>query len=163
MAGKEILDAYPDFEIEDVREALRYAAEAVRASPAAPEDQKALDFSILSLYYALLRLLPLLWLDGMRTLPVVRKMILNQQCEDSSTRLRDILRSNRLSGKGGVYAVCSAHPAPIPFTFVSQYLPLEYEAIRTGELQAVPEPMIEYHIRGVLRVYADACSVKPPA
>jgi len=30
MAEKEILDAYPDLEIEDVREALRYAAEAVR-------------------------------------------------------------------------------------------------------------------------------------
>ena len=30
MAEKEILDAYPDLEVEDVREALRYAAEAVR-------------------------------------------------------------------------------------------------------------------------------------
>ena len=30
MAEKEILDTYPDLEIEDVREALRYAAEAVR-------------------------------------------------------------------------------------------------------------------------------------
>jgi len=30
MEEKEILDAYPDLEIEDVREALRYAAEAVR-------------------------------------------------------------------------------------------------------------------------------------
>ena len=29
MAEKEILSAYPDLEIEDVREALRYAAEAV--------------------------------------------------------------------------------------------------------------------------------------
>ena len=49
---------------------------------------------------------------------------------------------------------------PIPLTLVSQYLPLEYEAIRRGELQAVPEQLIEYHIRRVLRVYADACSVK---
>jgi len=30
MAEKEILDAYPDLESEDIREALRYAAEALR-------------------------------------------------------------------------------------------------------------------------------------
>jgi uncharacterized protein (DUF433 family) len=30
MTEQEILDAYPDLEAEDVREALRYAAEAVR-------------------------------------------------------------------------------------------------------------------------------------
>jgi uncharacterized protein (DUF433 family) len=29
MAETEILDAYPDLQIEDIREALRYAAEAV--------------------------------------------------------------------------------------------------------------------------------------
>ncbi|MBZ5667497.1 MAG: class II D-tagatose-bisphosphate aldolase, non-catalytic subunit [Acidobacteriia bacterium] len=52
---------------------------------------------------------------------------------------------------------------PIPLTLVSQYLPLEYEAIRAGELQAVPERMIQYHIRRVLRAYADACSVNRPA
>ncbi len=52
---------------------------------------------------------------------------------------------------------------PIPLTLVSQYLPLEYEAIRTGELQALPERMMQYHIRRVLRVYADACSMKQPA
>jgi D-tagatose-1,6-bisphosphate aldolase subunit GatZ/KbaZ len=52
---------------------------------------------------------------------------------------------------------------PIPLNLVSQYLPLEYEAIRSGELQAVPERMIQYHIRRVLRTYADACSVKQRA
>ena len=52
---------------------------------------------------------------------------------------------------------------PIPHTLISQYLPLEYEVIRTGELQAVPEQMIQHHIRLVLRVYAQACSTKPPA
>ena len=52
---------------------------------------------------------------------------------------------------------------PIPLTLVSQFLPLEYEAIRSGELQAVPERMIQYHIRRVLRVYADACSVRQRA
>ena len=30
MTDKEILEAYPDLEKEDIREALRYAAEAVR-------------------------------------------------------------------------------------------------------------------------------------
>jgi uncharacterized protein (DUF433 family) len=30
MSGPEILAAYPDLEIEDIREAVRYAAEAVR-------------------------------------------------------------------------------------------------------------------------------------
>jgi uncharacterized protein (DUF433 family) len=30
MDSQEILDAYPDLEAEDIREALRYAAEAVR-------------------------------------------------------------------------------------------------------------------------------------
>ncbi|SPF37187.1 D-tagatose-1,6-bisphosphate aldolase subunit KbaZ [Candidatus Sulfotelmatobacter kueseliae] len=49
---------------------------------------------------------------------------------------------------------------PIPLTLISQYLPLEYEAIRAGELHAAPERMIQYHIRRVLRVYAHACSVK---
>lgn len=49
---------------------------------------------------------------------------------------------------------------PIPFTLISQYLPLEYDAIRAGELDAAPERMIQYHIRRVLRIYADACAVK---
>jgi D-tagatose-1,6-bisphosphate aldolase subunit GatZ/KbaZ len=47
----------------------------------------------------------------------------------------------------------------IPLPLISQYLPLEYESIRSGELLAVPERMIEHHIRLVLRIYADACGV----
>jgi len=46
----------------------------------------------------------------------------------------------------------------IPLTLISQYLPLEYAAIRAGALEAIPERMIQYHIRRVLSVYADACS-----
>src|SRR5579872_2274174 len=49
---------------------------------------------------------------------------------------------------------------PIPLTLISQYLPLEYGAIRAGELRAAPQPIIQYHIRQVLRVYAEACSEK---
>jgi len=52
---------------------------------------------------------------------------------------------------------------PIPLTLVSQYLPLEYQAIRSGELQALPERMVQYHIGKVLRAYAGACSVRQPA
>ena len=52
---------------------------------------------------------------------------------------------------------------PIPLTLISQYLPLEYGAIRAGALSAAPQPMIQYHIRRVLRVYADACSGKQPS
>jgi D-tagatose-1,6-bisphosphate aldolase subunit GatZ/KbaZ len=52
---------------------------------------------------------------------------------------------------------------PIPPTLISQYMPVEYQAIRAGELQAAPEQMIRYHIRRVLRVYADACSGVIPA
>ena len=47
----------------------------------------------------------------------------------------------------------------IPLTLVSQYLPLEYEAVRAGEFPAAPERLIEYHIRRVLRIYADACAI----
>jgi D-tagatose-1,6-bisphosphate aldolase subunit GatZ/KbaZ len=48
--------------------------------------------------------------------------------------------------------------APPP-TLVSQYLPAQYEAIRSGCLQAHAEDMIQEHIRTVLRVYAAACGI----
>ena len=44
-----------------------------------------------------------------------------------------------------------------PLTLISQYLPLQYEAIRSGALQPRAEDMIQDHIRTVLRVYAAAC------
>jgi D-tagatose-1,6-bisphosphate aldolase subunit GatZ/KbaZ len=44
-----------------------------------------------------------------------------------------------------------------PMTLVSQYLPLQYEAIRSGRIQAQAEDMIREHIRIVLRIYAGAC------
>lgn len=47
--------------------------------------------------------------------------------------------------------------SPPPATLVSQHLPLQYEAIRSGRLRAHPEDMIQEHIRTVLRVYAAAC------
>ncbi len=47
--------------------------------------------------------------------------------------------------------------SPAPLTLVSQFLPAQYYAIRSGELQARAEDMIQEHIRIVLRVYAAAC------
>ena len=47
---------------------------------------------------------------------------------------------------------------PIPLTLVSQYLPVTYQAIRDGRLQARPEQMIQHHIRQVLGVYARSCA-----
>jgi D-tagatose-1,6-bisphosphate aldolase subunit GatZ/KbaZ len=44
-----------------------------------------------------------------------------------------------------------------PLTLVSQYLPLQYEAIRSGRLKACVEDMIQEHIRIVLRIYTGAC------
>jgi len=49
---------------------------------------------------------------------------------------------------------------PPPLTLVSQYLPLQYEAIRSKSLQVSVEDMIQNHIRGVLRVYAGACGAR---
>jgi D-tagatose-1,6-bisphosphate aldolase subunit GatZ/KbaZ len=47
--------------------------------------------------------------------------------------------------------------SPPPPTLVSQYLPLQYEAIRSGRLRANAEDMIRDHIQNVLRVYSAAC------
>jgi len=49
--------------------------------------------------------------------------------------------------------------SPAPPALVSQYLPTQYEAIRSGRLQAHAEDMIQEHIRTVLRVYASACGM----
>ena len=47
---------------------------------------------------------------------------------------------------------------PIPLTLVSQFLPLEYDAIRNGQLQPSPEMLVRGHIRHVLRIYSSACA-----
>jgi D-tagatose-1,6-bisphosphate aldolase subunit GatZ/KbaZ len=44
----------------------------------------------------------------------------------------------------------------IPLPLISQYLPGEYKAIRTGRMQAIPEQIIQEHIQHVLRQYAAA-------
>jgi len=45
----------------------------------------------------------------------------------------------------------------VPLTLISQYLPLEYKAIRAGEIRNQPGAIIRYHIQLVLRAYAAAC------
>jgi len=50
--------------------------------------------------------------------------------------------------------------SPPPLTLVSQYLPVEYEVIRSGHLHLNAEDMIQKHIGAVLRLYAAACGVK---
>jgi D-tagatose-1,6-bisphosphate aldolase subunit GatZ/KbaZ len=46
---------------------------------------------------------------------------------------------------------------PPPLTLLSQYLPMQYEGIRSGRLHLKAEDIIQEHIRSVLRVYATAC------
>ncbi len=46
---------------------------------------------------------------------------------------------------------------PLPLPLLSQYLPSEYEAIRSGEIQNNSTAIVRYHIQRVLREYACAC------
>lgn len=47
----------------------------------------------------------------------------------------------------------------LPATILSQFLPLEYKAMRKGQLTATPKDLVEYHIRAVLDGYAEACGM----
>jgi D-tagatose-1,6-bisphosphate aldolase subunit GatZ/KbaZ len=49
---------------------------------------------------------------------------------------------------------------PIPMTLISQYLPMEYDAIRAGRLLPQAAEMVDHHIRTVLRIYAQACGTR---
>ena len=46
---------------------------------------------------------------------------------------------------------------PPPLTLISQYLPVEYNAIRAGRLQASAANIVRHHIQMVLHKYATAC------
>ena len=52
----------------------------------------------------------------------------------------------------------TSHPPAM--TLVSQYLPLQYEAIRAGALLPLPADIVQGHIRHVLGKYAKACDFK---
>jgi D-tagatose-1,6-bisphosphate aldolase subunit GatZ/KbaZ len=43
---------------------------------------------------------------------------------------------------------------------LSQFLPLQYRAVRTGQLKPRPKDVVRDHIQTVLRMYAQACGMK---
>jgi D-tagatose-1,6-bisphosphate aldolase subunit GatZ/KbaZ len=45
----------------------------------------------------------------------------------------------------------------VPLGLLSQYLPLEWEAVRCGKLQSGPGALIHHHLQSVLKIYAAAC------
>lgn len=45
----------------------------------------------------------------------------------------------------------------VPLTLLSQYLPLQYQAIRDGEISATVEQIVIHHITAVLKQYLNAC------
>jgi D-tagatose-1,6-bisphosphate aldolase subunit GatZ/KbaZ len=46
---------------------------------------------------------------------------------------------------------------PLPATLISQFLPLEYEAVLCGSLSARPRDLVRARIQAILRQYAKAC------
>jgi D-tagatose-1,6-bisphosphate aldolase subunit GatZ/KbaZ len=48
-------------------------------------------------------------------------------------------------------------PTSLPISLVSQYLPIEYEAVRGGRIASSAEALIQHHIQNVLRQYSVAC------
>jgi D-tagatose-1,6-bisphosphate aldolase subunit GatZ/KbaZ len=54
---------------------------------------------------------------------------------------------------------CNLDSCAAPATLWGQYLPSQYEAIRSGRPSGNAEDTIQEHIRTVLRVYAAACRV----
>jgi len=46
---------------------------------------------------------------------------------------------------------------PPPLPLLSQYLPVQYEAIRQGHLSNTPDSIIHHKIMEVLKCYAEAC------
>jgi D-tagatose-1,6-bisphosphate aldolase subunit GatZ/KbaZ len=51
----------------------------------------------------------------------------------------------------------------LPATILSQFLPLEYEAVRADRLKPTPNELTDHHIRAVLKIYAEACGMRLPA
>ena len=48
---------------------------------------------------------------------------------------------------------------PPPLPLLCQYLPVQYEAVRGGEIRADPEDLVRDAVRDVLRVYARAAGL----
>ena len=49
---------------------------------------------------------------------------------------------------------------PPPLTLVSQFLPVQYEAVRAGVLANEPAGLARDRVRQVLRIYSAACGVR---
>lgn len=49
---------------------------------------------------------------------------------------------------------------PPPLTLLSQYLPVQYEAVRAGRLQNRPAELLKEGVARVLRQYMDACAAR---
>jgi D-tagatose-1,6-bisphosphate aldolase subunit GatZ/KbaZ len=45
----------------------------------------------------------------------------------------------------------------VPLTLLSQYLPLQYQAVRNGEISSSVEQIVIHHITAVLKQYLNAC------
>lgn len=49
---------------------------------------------------------------------------------------------------------------PLPATLISQFLPLECEAVLSGSLPARPQDLVRAHIQAILRQYGKACELE---
>jgi len=47
----------------------------------------------------------------------------------------------------------------IPLPLLSQFMPLQYQAVQDGVLAPLPEDLLQHHIRLVLHTYASACGL----
>jgi len=47
----------------------------------------------------------------------------------------------------------------IPLPLLSQFMPLQYQAVQSGLLSAEPRALLQHHIRLVLQMYASACGL----
>ena len=52
---------------------------------------------------------------------------------------------------------CNLQKQPIPLPLLSQYMPLQYLAVRNNTLQNSPKSLVLHHIMQVTSRYADAC------
>lgn len=50
----------------------------------------------------------------------------------------------------------------IPLPLLSQFLPVEYKAVREGRIQPKPKELIDHRVRSVLSLYSSACGISSP-
>lgn len=61
-----------------------------------------------------------------------------------------------------VARLMSQFQEPIPLPLLSQYLPLEHQAIQEGRLENDSGEIVQHHIQRVLKKYAVACGLRNP-